>query len=202
MHRIRRVAVYCGSSSRVDQKYFDLAEATGRRLAQRGIGVVYGGGRSGLMGVVADAALAAGGEVIGVIPERLQTLEIGHEGLTSLYVVDGMPMRKSMMIQLSDAFVALPGGFGTWEEILEAATQGMLNYHRKPLGVLDLDDYYAPLRALLTRAIDDRFVRENHRDLLLFDTEVDRLIDRLSQAVIPELTDWLGAVPGKPPRSA
>ena len=192
MKSFRRIAVYCGSSNTVDPSYFELAAKVGRTLAERGIGVVYGGGRVGLMGAVADAALAAGGEVIGVIPRRLQGLEVGHTGLTEMHVVDGMPLRKSMMIHLSDAFIALPGGFGTWEEILEAATQAMLNYHTKPLGVLNLDGYYDPLRAMIDHAVGERFVRELHRDIVVFEPTLDALLDRLAAVEIPLMNEWLG----------
>ncbi len=193
MHSFKRITVYCGASTTADPKYYALARQVGRLLAEQGIGVVYGGGRVGLMGAVADAALEAGGEVIGVIPRRLQGLEVGHTGLTQLHVVDGMPLRKSMMIHLGDGFLALPGGFGTWEEILEAATQAVLNYHLKPLGVLDLDDYYAPLRALLDRGVEERFVRPMHRDLLHFGTDPQALLTRMQHAEVPRLEDWLGA---------
>lgn len=189
-HSFRRLTVYCGSSSDAAPKYYELARHVGRSLAQRGIGIVYGGGRVGLMGAMADAALEAGGEVIGIIPRRLQGREVGHEGLTELYVVDGMPLRKSMMIQLCDGFLALPGGFGTWEEILEAATQGMLNYHRKPMGVLDLDGYYAPLKAMIEQGVKERFVRAHHAEIILFDQQIDALLARMEQAEIPTI-EWL-----------
>lgn len=187
-HTFRRIAVYCGSSENADPKYYALARHVGKSLAEAGIGVVYGGGRVGLMGALADAALEAGGEVIGVIPKLLQDREVAHLGLTELYVVDGMPLRKSMMIQLCDGFIALPGGFGTWEEILEAATQGMLNYHRKPLGVLDLDGYYRPLKAMIAQGVRERFVREKHAELILFDTELERLLANMAQAEVPLLS--------------
>ncbi|MCA9545696.1 MAG: TIGR00730 family Rossman fold protein [Myxococcales bacterium] len=198
MHTFKRVTVYCGSSQSADAKYYALARQVGTLLAERGIGVVYGGGRVGLMGALADAALAAGGEVIGVIPRRLQGLEVGHAGCTELHVVDGMPLRKSMMIHLGDAFLALPGGYGTWEELLEVTTQAVLNYHLKPVGVVDVDDYYAPLRAMLDRGVEERFVRPVHRDMLLFDTDPVALLDRMTQVQIPRVEDWLGAGKGQP----
>ncbi|MCX6896985.1 MAG: TIGR00730 family Rossman fold protein, partial [Verrucomicrobia bacterium] len=137
MRTFRRLCVYCGSSNHVPETYFAAARAVGTLLAERGIGVVYGGGRTGLMGAVATAALAAGGEVIGVIPEKLRALELDHGGLTELRVVDSMHARKLMMAELSDGFMALPGGFGTLEEIFEATTWTQLNYHRKPAGLLN-----------------------------------------------------------------
>lgn len=187
-HTFRRIAVYCGSSQHADPAYYALAQAVGTHLAQQGIGVVFGGGKVGLMGALADAALEAGGEVIGIIPKLLQDREVAHRGLSELYVVDGMPLRKSMMIQMSDAFLALPGGFGTWEEILEAATQGMLNYHRKPLGVLDLNSYYAPLQAMIAQGVKEKFVRSQHSDLILFGQELEPLLERMRQVEIPELS--------------
>ncbi|MFT5584036.1 MAG: hypothetical protein ACI9VR_001621 [Cognaticolwellia sp.] len=191
-HTFRRIAVYCGSSQHADPKYYALAQAVGTHLAKQGIGIVYGGGRVGLMGALAEAALEAGGEVIGIIPKLLEDREVAHHGLTELYVVDGMPLRKSMMIQMSDAFLALPGGFGTWEEILEAATQGMLNYHRKPLGVLDLDGYYGPLQAMIAQGVEEKFVRPQHADLILFDDTLEPLLERMAQVEIPELSIPVG----------
>lgn len=187
-HSFRRIAVYCGSTQHAAPAHYELAQAVGTHLAEQGIGVVYGGGRVGLMGALADAALEAGGEVIGIIPKLLEDREVAHRGLSELYVVDGMPLRKSMMIQMCDAFLALPGGFGTWEEILEAATQGMLNYHRKPLGVLDLGGYYAPLQAMIAQGVAEKFVRPQHADLILFDDELLPLLERMAQVEIPELS--------------
>jgi uncharacterized protein (TIGR00730 family) len=189
----RRICVYCGSSDAVIPRYGWAAHDVGRSLAQRGIGVVYGGGSVGLMGRVADGALAAGGEVIGVIPERLQALELGHRGLTELVVVGTMHERKATMATLADAFLALPGGWGTWEEVLEATTWTQLGYHSKPVGVLDLDGYYQPLEQLLTRAVDEGFVRESQRDLLLFDDDLDRLLARMAEVELPDITRWMTA---------
>jgi uncharacterized protein (TIGR00730 family) len=188
----RRIAVYCGSSQLANPKYYALAKTVGKHLATNGIGIVYGGGNVGLMGALADAALQAGGQVIGVIPKLLVDREVAHHGLTELYVVDGMPLRKSMMIQMSDAFLCLPGGFGTWEEILEAATQGILNYHRKPLGVLDLDGYYAPLQAMIAQGVAETFVRAQHADLILFDNALAPLLARMAKVEVPELSIPIG----------
>ncbi|HMV67679.1 MAG TPA: TIGR00730 family Rossman fold protein, partial [Myxococcota bacterium] len=153
--------------------------------------VVYGGGGAGLMGQVADGALSVGGEVIGVIPEKLMTLELGHRGCTRLEVVDGMHTRKRRMAELGDAFLALPGGWGTWEELFEAVTWTQLGYHAKPCGVLDAHGYYEPMAAMVARAIDDGFVRPLLRDLLLFDTDLDRLLDRMAAAELPALERWI-----------
>ncbi|MEL6343697.1 MAG: TIGR00730 family Rossman fold protein [Myxococcota bacterium] len=191
MRTFRRICVYCGSSNAVSARYLDAAEAVGAALARRGVGVVYGGGKVGLMGRVANGALAAGGQVIGVIPDRLQDLEVGHPDLTELYVVDSMHARKMMMAQLSDAFIAMPGGFGTLEELAEVTTWTQLNYHRKPVGLLNLNGYYDPLLAWVQRAIDDGFIRPQHRDLLTSATELDALLEILATVEIPELTQWL-----------
>ncbi len=149
-----RVAVYCGSSSAVDPTYLMAAREVGKMLAERGIGVVYGGGRVGLMGACADGALAAGGEVIGVITDKLVGLEVGHQGLTRLEVVRTMHQRKMLMAELSDAFIALPGGLGTFEELFEAATWTQLNDHIKPVGLLNINAYYDGLMAFLRQALE------------------------------------------------
>lgn len=189
--RFGRIAVYCASSDRTVERYGAAAAAVGRHLAEQGVGIVYGGGSVGLMGVVADAALAAGGEVIGVIPERLQALELGHTGCTRLEVVDTMHERKARMAELSDAFLALPGGWGTWEELFEAVTWTQLGYHRKPIGVLDVDGYYAPIRDLLARALEDGFVRPSVAPILSVDDDLERLLDTMARATWPGIRRWL-----------
>ncbi|MFT5683552.1 MAG: hypothetical protein ACI8RZ_004484 [Myxococcota bacterium] len=191
MRTFRRICVYCGSSDAVDERYKSAARAVGTLLAERGIGVVYGGGRVGLMGIVADAALAAGGEVLGVIPDKLQGLELGHNGLTELFVVDSMHARKMLMAQLSDGFIALPGGFGTLEEIIEVTTWSQLNYHRKPVGLLNVDGYYDHLIAWIQGAVSAGFIREPHRDLLPAADTPEGLLELLAAATIPELSEWL-----------
>lgn len=192
MHEFKRVAVYCGSSNNVDARYFEAARATGRLLAERGIGVVYGGGKSGLMGAVADAALAAGGEVIGVIPERLDAVEVGHPALTELHVVQGMQVRKALMLDLADGFIALPGGFGTWEEIMEAATQVMLGYLKKPLGLLNVDGYYDHLLAFIAHSVSVGFVRPAFADLLQVDTDPADLLARMGTQELTTIFEVLG----------
>jgi len=153
----------------------------GTELARRRLGLVYGGGRIGLMGVLADAALAAGGEVIGIIPEALLAWEVAHANLTDLQVVASMHERKARMADLSDAFVALPGGFGTLEEFCEVLTWSQLGLHRKPCGLVNVDDYYAHLLALLDHAVTERFVRPEDRALVLEATEPERLLDLLAE---------------------
>jgi hypothetical protein len=193
MHTLSRIAVYCASSDAVVPRYGAFARAVGRGLAERGIGVVYGGGRTGLMGQVADGALEAGGEVTGVIPEKLMTLELGHTGCTRLEIVGSMHARKTRMAALADGFIALPGGWGTWEELFEVVTWTQLGYHVKPCAVLDLHGFYAPMAALVQRAMDDGFVRPWLRDLLLFDEDLDTLLTRMRAVDLPTIESWIAA---------
>src|SRR3954449_8956299 len=159
MPPLRRVCVYAGSSAGARPVYAHAARELGALLAARGIGVVYGGGKVGLMGALADAAMAAGGEVTGVIPRALLEREVGHRGVTSLRVVESMHQRKALMADLADAFVALPGGIGTLEELFEVFTWAHLGIHRKPLGVLDVARFYGPLEAMLDHAVEQGFLR-------------------------------------------
>ena len=154
------------------------------------MGLVYGGGHVGLMGVVADAALAAGGEVIGIIPRRLVDAELAHRGLTALEIVDSMHERKARMAELSDAFVALPGGFGTLDELFEILTWAQLGLHGKPCGLIDFESYYAPLIAWADAAVTAGFVRPAHRRLLMVDTDVDTLLDRLAAHDPTPVSKW------------
>jgi len=185
--QFKRICVYCGSSNRVEDRWRQVARDVGRQLAGRGIGVVYGGGSVGLMGEVADAALAAGAEVVGVIPEKLQELELGHAGLTELVVVDTMHQRKMAMAERADAFIALPGGWGTLEEIFEVTTWTQLEYHRKPVGLLNAHGYYDHLVAFLGHAADLGFIREEHRGLLRVASEADALVDDPASCELPAL---------------
>ena len=186
-----RLAVYCASSNETLDRYGAAAFEVGRTLAQRGIGVVYGGGRVGLMGQVADGALSAGGEVIGVIPRKLERLELAHQGCTRLEVVETMHERKLRMAELADGFIALPGGWGTWEELFEVVTWTQLGYHHKPVGVLNLHGYYDPLLAMVRRAIEEGFVRPMLRDLLCDDTDLGALIAKLEVAELPDIEKWI-----------
>jgi len=163
---LRRVCVFCGSARGDRSAYTAAARALGEELVERGIGVVYGGGRVGLMGELADAAMRAGGEVIGVIPRRLSDLEVGHGAITELRIVKSMHERKGMMADLSDAFVALPGGIGTFEELFEVLTWTQLGIHDKPVGLLDVEGYYGPLLAFLDDAVKAGFLRPEHRSML------------------------------------
>ncbi len=160
------VCIFCGASTGTNPVYREAAIALGQELARRKLTLVYGGGAVGLMGVVADAALAAGGEVIGIIPKSLKNSEIGHEGLTRLEVVDGMHARKARMAELSDAFIALPGGLGTLEELFEVWTWGQLGYHGKPLGLLEVNGFYQKLTGFLDHVVGEGFVRDHHRAIM------------------------------------
>jgi uncharacterized protein (TIGR00730 family) len=174
---LKSVCVFCGASPGARPIYREAAENLGRSLAERGLTLVYGGGAVGLMGVVADAALAAGGEVIGIIPQSLERAEIGHKGLTRLEVVDGMHARKARMAELADAFISLPGGLGTLEELFEVWTWGQLGYHAKPLGLLEVDGFYSRLTDFLDHLVAERFVREQHRAILQISQSPDELLD-------------------------
>ncbi|MEL6771622.1 MAG: TIGR00730 family Rossman fold protein [Bacteroidota bacterium] len=195
--RLRRIAVFCGSKSGSNPAYAEAAQTFGRLAAERGIGLVTGGGHVGLMGVVADAALEAGGEVTGVIPHGLVVREVAHEGLTDLVVVNSMHERKAQMADLVDAFVALPGGIGTWEELFEAWTWSALginadaNGHTKPIGLLNAAGYYDHLLAFVHRSLADGFVRPRQRVLLVDATRPESLLDKLTVADAPVVEQWL-----------
>ncbi|MGC2199636.1 MAG: TIGR00730 family Rossman fold protein [Stellaceae bacterium] len=166
MRRIRRLCVYCGSSGEVGEQYRSAASDLGARLAAAGIGVVYGGGRVGLMGLLADAALAAGGKVIGIIPSRLRDAELAHQGATELIVVDTMHERKRLMAEKADAFAILPGGIGTLDEMFEILSWKQLGLHDKPILLADIGGYWSPLRALLEQIVAEGFARPDTRRLL------------------------------------
>jgi uncharacterized protein (TIGR00730 family) len=188
---VRRVCVFAGSSSGTVEAHHRVTVELARVLAERDIELVYGGGCVGLMGVLADAMLARGGRVIGVIPRALLAYEVGHHGLTELRVVESMHERKATMAGLSDAFVALPGGFGTLDELFEVLTWGQLGLHERPCGLLNVDGYYDALLAFLDRAHGDGFVRAMHRDMLLVDDDPARLLDRFADYEPPRVEKWL-----------
>jgi uncharacterized protein (TIGR00730 family) len=185
------ICVFCGSNAGADPAYLQAAEAVGQGLAQRGVRVVYGGGKVGMMGAVADAARDAGGEVIGVIPRAIFDLEIGHTGLHDLRVVDSMHERKALMAELSDAFIALPGGIGTLEELFEVYTWAQLGIHAKPLGLMDVVGYYQPLVAFLDHAVQERFLRSETRTLLAVSDELDDLLAALESWEPVALHKWI-----------
>ena len=169
------ICVYCGSSGRVDDRFKESARLLGQGIGQRGLQLVYGGGRVGLMGIVADATLEAGGRAVGIIPEHLQTAEVEHPGLTEVHVVDSMHTRKRMMVERSDAFLVLPGGLGTLDETFEILTWRQLRLHDKPVILLNIDNYWGPLLKAIDHMIDERFVQERHRDLF-------QVVDRIEDA--------------------
>jgi uncharacterized protein (TIGR00730 family) len=173
---LRSICVFCGASSGKDPRYAAAAAAVGERLASRGIQLVYGGGHLGLMGAVADAALAAGGRVIGVIPRGLVDRELAHRGVSELRIVDTLHQRKAVMAELSDGFIALPGGLGTLEELAEVLSWAQLDLHAKPIGLLDVGGYFGALESFLDHAVSEGFVAERHRRLLLRDDDIDRLL--------------------------
>jgi len=180
MTALRRVCVFCGSKHGARPEYAEAARAMGAALVEGGIDLVYGGGRVGLMGVVADAVLAAGGEVIGVIPDHMAVREIAHYGLTDLRIVPTMHERKALMYELSDGFAALPGGLGTLEELFEITTWSQLGLHAKPTGLLDVEGFYGPLVAFLDRLVTEGFVSERHRRLLRVAADPATLLARLA----------------------
>jgi uncharacterized protein (TIGR00730 family) len=191
MSELRSVTVYCGSNPGADPAFAQQARELARLLANSDIRVVYGGGHVGLMGILADAAMEAGGEVIGVIPQALVDREIGHTGLSDLRVVGSMHERKALMAELADAFIALPGGIGTCEELIEVYTWSQLGIHRKPLGVLNVNGYYDALGAFLDVAVEQRFLRTQQREVLIFDADPETLLTRLADAEPPPLSKWL-----------
>ena len=187
-----RVCVFCGSSVGVRPVYAKAARDMGTLLARKGIAVVYGGGNVGLMGVLADAALAAGGEVIGVIPAVLAEREIAHTGLSDLRIVDSMHTRKALMAELADAFVALPGGVGTFEEFFEAVTWTQLGLHRKACGLLDVDGFYTPLVDFIDHAVAEGFIKPIHRTAVVIDPDAEALLSKLATTIVPDVPKWIG----------
>lgn len=179
---LHSLCVFCGSSGGARPEYAEMAAAFGRLLAQRGIRLVYGGGNVGLMGMLADAVLAAGGEVIGVIPQMLVDRELAHRG-TDLRIVTSMHERKALMAEISDAFVALPGGLGTYEELFEVLTWAQLGIHHKPVGCLNVHGYFEALARLLEHAISEGFLRPEQRQAILFGTDPEELLIRLMQRI-------------------
>lgn len=188
---MKRLCVFCGSSPGVRPAYVQTARALGALLAARGVGVVYGGASIGVMGAVADGALQAGGEVIGIIPEKLAVREVSHDGLSALHVVDSMHERKALMAELSDAFVALPGGIGTFEELFEVWTWAQLGMHAKPCALLDVEGYYAPLLAFVEHSVAEGFLRPVYRDMLIVADDAESLLSRLADWQAPQVKAWM-----------
>ena len=188
---MRRVCVFCGSSVGNQRAYSDAAEALGALLADREIGLVYGGGNVGLMGVIADAVMARRGHVIGVIPQSLADREIAHTGISELRVVDSMHTRKALMAELADAFIAMPGGVGTFEEFFEVVTWTQLGLHRKPCGLLNVGGFYTPLAAFIDQAVTEGFIRPVHRAAIVVDSDPARLLDTLATIELPSVPKWI-----------
>jgi uncharacterized protein (TIGR00730 family) len=187
-----RICVFCGSSPGARPCYSAAAAQLARYLAANRIGIVYGGAKVGLMGTLADAALLAGGEVIGVMPRSLVEKEVAHRGLSGLRVVASMHERKALMAELSDGFVALPGGYGTFDEFCEVLTWSQLGLHRKPCGLLNLEGYYDSLLAMFDRAVAERFLKPEHRRMVISDTHPESLVDRLLAYEVPAVDKWIG----------
>jgi uncharacterized protein (TIGR00730 family) len=188
---MRRICVFCGSSFGARPVYAEAASGLGALLAARRIGLVYGGSKVGLMGAMADAALAAGGGVIGVMPESLVLKEVAHSGLTELRIVKSMHERKAMMADLSDGFIALPGGFGTFDELCEVLTWAQLGLHRKPCGILNVDGYFDSLLRLFDHAVEEQLLRPEHRAMVLSGDDAGALLDRLLTYENPRVDKWI-----------
>lgn len=190
---MQRICVFCGASPGRRPTYRAAAETLGRALAEREIGLVYGGGKVGLMGAVADACLAAGGEVLGVIPQSLVERELAHSGATEMHIVQSLHERKALMADLSDAFITLPGGMGTWEEVCEVLSWAQLGLHRKPCGLLNVDGFYDPLIAMFDHAVAEGFLAPHSRALVLEEHDPLRLLDRLQTTPMPHVDRWMRA---------
>jgi uncharacterized protein (TIGR00730 family) len=188
---LKAICVYCGSSDGLLPDYLQTARAFGRMLAANGLSVVYGGGRVGLMGAVADGALEAGGRVVGVIPQALAEKEVEHQGLTELYVVSSMHERKMRMASMADAFVALPGGIGTLEEIFEVLTWAQLGFHSKPCAFLNVADFYSPLLQFVERLAEQRFIKPEHLSLFVADSDMHQLLCKIQEFKPVPLEKWL-----------
>lgn len=190
---MKRICVYCGSNPGANAAFGAEARALGNELAERGLRLVYGGASVGVMGAVADGVLEAGGHAIGVLPHFFASKEIAHDGLDELIIVNSMHERKARMAELSDGFIALPGGWGTIEEIFEMLTWAQLGHHQKPCGMLNVESYYDELSAFLEKAIENRFVKEEFRPMMMIDDSPTRLLDRFTAYEAPRVKKWIGA---------
>ena len=188
---MKRICVFCGSNKGVRAEYTSAAQALGQAMVKRNIGLVYGGGNVGLMGVVADAMLAKGGEAIGVIPQALVAREVAHQNLTQTYIVSSMHERKALMAELSDAFIAMPGGMGTFDEFCVILTWAQLGIHQKPCGILNVENYFTPLLTMFNHATAEGFLRDTHRALVLEGCEPESLLDALEQYQPQFAEKWL-----------
>ena len=190
---MKSICVYCGSNAGGDPTYAARAKALGARVAAENLALVYGGGNVGLMGIVADAVLEHGGEVVGVIPQQLVDWEVAHKGVTRLEIVDSMHTRKARMFELADGFVALPGGFGTFEEFCEILTWGQLGFHVKPMGLLNVNGFYDPLLAMFDKAVEEGFLRAQNRAMALADSDIERLLEAMTTYRPEAVSKWLKA---------
>jgi len=190
---VKRLAIYCGSASPADPVYIENARFVGRTLAERGIGVVYGGGRLGLMGAIADSALEAGGEVIGVIPQALVDAEVAHRGCTELHVVRTMHERKQAFTDLSDGFITLPGGTGTMDELWEAMSWAQIGYHANPVGLLNVAGYYDGLIEFVAKMGEVGFLRPQHQSILIIDDTLDALLAKMAAHVPTQTVGQIGS---------
>jgi uncharacterized protein (TIGR00730 family) len=188
---MKRICVFCGSSVGAKSIYADAARELGLTLVKQKLGLVYGGGRVGLMGILADTVLTAGGEVTGIIPQGLFTKEVAHEGLTELRFVASMHQRKAMMVELANGFIALPGGFGTTEEFCEVITWAQLGIHQKPCGILNIDGFFTSLLQYLDHAVEQRFLRPEHRTMILEDENPSALLEKMRTFHPPVLKKWM-----------
>lgn len=193
MSDIRRLAIFCGSNPGVRPDYMEGVRSLGRLLCERGIGVVYGGSSVGLMATLSDVMLDELGDVIGVIPRMLVEREVANTQLADLRIVESMHERKALMADLADGFVALPGGIGTLEEFFEIWTWGQLGMHEKPCGLLNIAGYFDPLLAFLDRAVEERFVRQVHREMVIVESDPSRLLDRFQAYEPPRVVKWINA---------
>ena len=189
---MKRICVYCGSNPGANPAYSEAGRLLGHELANRGLGLVYGGAKVGVMGAVAAGVLEKGGSAIGVIPHFFVTKEVAHDGLDELIVVDSMHERKSRMADISDGFIALPGGWGTIEEIFEVLTWAQLGHHHKPCGLLNVDSYYDELAVFLEKAIENKFVKEEFRPMMMMDESPASLLDRFASYRAPRVKKWIG----------
>ncbi len=189
--QMKRICVFCGSNRGVRSAYISAAQSLGKILVQRNLGLVYGGGNVGLMGVIADAVLAEGGEVIGVIPQSLVDREVAHKNLTSQHIVNSMHERKALMADLSDGFIAMPGGMGTFDEFCEILTWAQLGIHQKPCGILNVENYFAPLLKMFDHAMDEGFLRDAHRDLVIEATSPEILLNLFANYQPAPLAKWM-----------
>lgn len=191
--KLRSVCVFCGSSSGFRREYGEAAAQFGIVLARSETKLIFGGGRVGLMGMLADSVLGAGGKVVGVMPRDLVEKEIAHTGLTELRVVESMHARKAMMSELADAFVLLPGGFGSWEEFCEVVTWLQLGMHKKPCGILNVAGYYDALLSLASHAVEEGFLLKTHAEMLIVENDCEHLLSRLAMASAPSEIKWITA---------